>query len=98
MGERAYFVYLLASKKNGTLYCGVTSDLIGRVWRHREGELGGFTAKYGVTRLVWFEQHSDILEAIKREKRIKKWPRQWKINLIEAENPDWRDLYFNLEP
>jgi putative endonuclease len=85
MDERAYFVYLLASKKNGTLYCGVTSDLIGRAWRHREGELGGFTAKHGVKRLVWFEQHSDVLEAIKREKRIKKWPRQWKMNLIEAQ-------------
>ena len=98
MEERAYFVYLLASQKNGTLYCGVTSDSIGRVWQHREGEMRGFTSKHGVKRSVWFEQHFDIAEAIKREKRIKKWNRQWKINLIGTDNPEWRDLYFDLEP
>ena len=98
MGERESFVYLLASKKGGTLYCGVTSDLTGRVWMHREGAVPGFTSKYGVKRLVWFETHADILEAIRREKRIKKWPRAWKIDLIEAENPDWRDLWRDLQP
>jgi putative endonuclease len=98
MIERRYFVYLLASKKYGTLYCGVTRDLTARTWLHREGEIAGFTAKYGVKRLVWYEVHTDILEAIKREKRIKKWPRAWKINLIEGQNPDWRDLWFDLEP
>ncbi len=98
MIERRYFVYLLASRKNGTLYCGVTRDLTARTWTHREGDIPGFTSRYGVKRLVWYEAHTDIHEAIKREKRIKKWPRAWKINLIEAQNPDWRDLWFDLEP
>ncbi|GGH03360.1 excinuclease ABC subunit C [Glycocaulis albus] len=91
--ERTYFVYLLASQKNGTLYCGVTSDLPRRTFDHREGNLPGFTSKYGVKRLVWYEVYTDIHEAIRREKRIKKWPRDWKINLIEANNPDWNDLW-----
>ena len=98
MRDRTSFVYLLASKKDGTLYCGVTSDLIGQVWAHREGAIAGFTSKYGVKRLVWFEVHAEMLEAVRREKRIKKWPRAWKINLIEAENPDWRDLWPTLQP
>ncbi len=98
MRERVSCVYLLASKKGGTLYCGVTSDLIGRVWMHHERAVKGFTSRYGVVRLVWYETHGDILEAIRREKRIKKWPRAWKINLIEAENPDWRDLWRELQP
>jgi putative endonuclease len=85
-------VYILASKRNGTLYTGVTSDLHGRIHRHRVGQLPGFTRKYGVKLLVWFEQHSTMEQAIIREKRIKRWNRRWKLELIEAANPDWRDL------
>jgi putative endonuclease len=93
-GERSiYYVYLLASRRYGTLYCGVTNDLVRRVWEHKTKLLPGFTAKYGVDRLVWFELHSDVTVAIAREKQIKKWRRDWKIALIEGENPDWRDLY-----
>jgi putative endonuclease len=84
--------YLLASHRNGTLYVGVTSDLLKRVHEHREGLLGGFTRNYGVHRLVWFEQHATMEHAITREKRIKKWNRAWKIALIEQANPHWRDL------
>ena len=91
--EHRYFVYLLASKPHGTLYVGVTSDLAGRVNEHK-GELrGGFTKKYGVHMLVWFEEFGDIREAILREKRIKNWRREWKIELIEKMNPDWTDLF-----
>lgn len=96
MREYNFFVYLMASRLNGTLYCGVTNDLVRRVVEHREGTAEGFTAKYGVSRLVWFEQHSDINEAILREKRIKKWNREWKVRLIEERNPDWRDLAVDL--
>ena len=85
-------VYLLASQRNGTLYTGVTSDLIQRVHEHREGVVPGFTSKHAVKRLVWFEQHSTMENAIIREKRIKKWNRAWKLELIEASNPNWRDL------
>ena len=85
-------VYLLASRRNGTLYCGVSSDLIQRIHQHREGTFGGFTKEYNVKRLVWFEHHGSMEEAIQREKRIKKWRRAWKIELIEAENPRWLDL------
>ena len=92
MRDHMYFVYLLASRHNGTLYCGVTNDLLRRVAEHRRGEGVGFTRRYGVTRLVWFESHTDINEAILREKRIKKWNRAWKIGMIEAGNPEWRDL------
>lgn len=81
-------VYILASKRNGTLYTGVTSDLRGRVFRHRTGQLPGFTQKYGVKLLAWYEQHATMESAILREKRIKKWNRQWKLTLIEAANPD----------
>lgn len=100
MSEYRFFVYLMASRWNGTLYCGVTNDLVRRVVEHREGAAEGFTRKYGVSRLVWFEQHSDIHEAIFREKRIKKWNRDWKVALIEQENRNWRDLAvdFGLEP
>ena len=83
----------MASKRNGTLYTGVTSDLSGRVWEHREGVLPGFTKKYNVKMLVWYEAFDDISDAIQREKTIKKYPRAWKLNLIEEMNPDWRDLY-----
>ena len=85
-------VYLLASRRNGTLYTGVTSDLAGRLAQHRQGLVRGFTCKYGVKLLVWFEQHATMESAITREKRIKQWNRAWKLELIEAANPDWRDL------
>jgi putative endonuclease len=85
-------VYLLASRRNGTLYVGVTSNLIARIHQHRIGTTRGFTREYGVKLLVWFEQHEAMESAIIREKRIKKWNRAWKLNLIEATNPDWRDL------
>jgi putative endonuclease len=89
----SYYVYLLASRKHGTLYLGVTNDLIRRVYQHKSKALAGFTAKYGVNRLVWFETHDDVIAAISREKEIKKWRRDWKIILIETGNPDWRDLW-----
>ena len=85
-------VYLLASARNGTLYTGVTSNLLQRIAQHREGILGGFTAQHGVKMLVWFEQHSTMEYAIQREKRLKKWNRAWKLKLIEDQNPAWRDL------
>lgn len=90
------YTYLLASKKGGTLYCGVTSNLPRRIWEHREGITGGFTARYGVKRLVWYEEFDWVLDAIAREKAIKTWPRSWKVALIERDNPDWRDLYAHL--
>ena len=86
-------VYLLASARNGTLYTGVTSNLPRRVSEHRLKLYAGFTREYGVERLVWYEQHGTMLSAIRREKRIKKWRRRWKLKLIEDMNPDWRDLY-----
>jgi len=86
-------VYLLASRRNGTLYCGSTGRLQRRIWEHREGVGARFTAKYGVTRLVWFEAHPVMASAVQREHRIKRWRRAWKIALIEADNPDWADLY-----
>ena len=91
--ERIYSVYIMASKKNGTLYIGVTGDLPTRVTQHREGLVEGFTKKYNVKMLVWFEDFSEIDTAIQREKTMKKWPRQWKINVIERENGEWNDLY-----
>ncbi|HMI97336.1 MAG TPA: GIY-YIG nuclease family protein [Micropepsaceae bacterium] len=89
---RGYYVYILASDRNGTLYVGVTNDLARRVYEHRNDLVEGFTKRYGVHRLVWFEIHGDINEAILREKRIKKWNRSWKLRLIEKMNPDWIDL------
>ncbi|NML61191.1 GIY-YIG nuclease family protein [Massilia sp. RP-1-19] len=91
--EKQSYVYMLSSMRYGTLYIGVTSDLIRRVWQHREGLAGGFTKKYAVKTLVWFETHDDIVEAITREKQIKKWNRAWKIALIQQHNPMWTDLY-----
>ena len=85
-------VYMLASKRNGTLYTGVTSNLIARIYQHRNGFVRGFTRQYAVRTLVWFEQHATMESAITREKRIKKWNRAWKLDLIEAANADWRDL------
>lgn len=86
-------VYILASGPNGTLYVGVTSDLAARVWQHRSDLIDGFTKKYRVHDLVYFELHADMPAAIQREKQIKEWRRQWKLRLIEADNPRWRDLY-----
>ena len=91
--ERQPCVYLLASKRNGTLYVGVTSDLVGRVWQHKNGVLGGFTEKYRVHLLVWYESHPTMESAIRREKQIKGWRRAWKIHLIEQSNAEWLDLY-----
>ena len=89
-------VYILASKKNGTLYTGVTSDLVKRVWEHKNNLVDGFTKKYAVHVLVYFEQHDDMTAAITREKQIKKWNRTWKLRLIEEQNPEWKDLYEGL--
>lgn len=86
-------VYIMASRKHGTLYIGVTSDLLSRAAQHREGLNDGFTKQYSVKRLVWYEPHDGIEAAIHREKRLKKYKREWKINLIEADNPDWNDLF-----
>ena len=88
-----YYVYILASKKNGTLYIGVTSDLPRRVFEHKNNLLEGFTKKYKIHNLVWYEQHETILGAITREKQLKKYKREWKINLIDRRNPEWKDLY-----
>jgi len=87
---------MLASKKNGTLYIGVTNDLIKRVYEHKNNLVEGFTKRYGVHKLVYYEIYSDIYDAIEREKRLKKWNREWKINLIKKSNPSWEDLYLNL--
>ncbi|HVC08666.1 MAG TPA: GIY-YIG nuclease family protein [Elusimicrobiota bacterium] len=86
-------VYILASRRNGTLYVGVTSDLVKRVWEHKNDLADGFTKKYGVHALVWFERHESMDSAITREKRLKEWKRRWKLELIERENPEWDDLY-----
>lgn len=88
-----YFVYILASKRKGTLYIGVTNNLIKRVYDHKQNIVEGFTKQYNVHNLVYFEIHEDVSEAILREKQMKKWNRQWKINLIENNNPEWNDLY-----
>ncbi len=93
MRDHRYFVYMLASGPQGTLYVGVSNDLIRRITEHREGAVSGFTKKYRVHHLVWFEEYNDINEAIAREKQLKRWRRDWKRSLIEQENPGWLDLY-----
>ena len=93
MMEKQPAVYILASKYNGTLYIGVTSNLVQRVWQHKHDLVEGFTEKYGVHMLVYYELHEDMPAAIQREKQLKKWNRQWKINLIEKTNPAWKDLW-----
>lgn len=93
---RNYYVYILASQKNGTLYIGVTNDIIRRVYEHKNNIAEGFTKKYNVHRLVYYEIFSEIKIAIKREKQLKNWHRKWKLALIENANPDWRDLYDDL--
>ena len=91
-----FCVYLLASRPQGTLYVGVTSNLVRRVWQHKTNAVPGFSSRYGVDRLVWFEIHSLWDAAIRREKQIKEWKRAWKIQLIESDNPQWIDLYYEL--
>ena len=94
--DEAACVYLLASRRHGPLCVGVTSDLIKRVWEHKQGLVEGFTQRYQVHRLVWFELHETMESAIRREKAIKEWKRRWKLALIESKNPGWRDLYDDL--
>jgi len=96
--DHRYFVYILCNKPRGTLYVGASNELGRRVWEHKNKILPGFTARYGVDRLVWFEQHDWIDEALLRENRIKRWRRDWKIRLIEESNPDWHDLFLTLPP
>ncbi len=88
----AYFVYMMASKKDGVIYTGVTSDLVVRDYEHKHGIKAGFTNKYFVKRLVYFEKHQEMREAIKKEKQLKRWRRAWKVELIEQDNPEWKDL------
>ncbi len=89
-------VYVIANRRNGTLYVGVTSDLVKRVWEHQNNLAEGFTKRYDVHTLVWFEQHATMESAIAREKTIKEWKRRWKLDLIEQQNPEWRDLYSDI--
>lgn len=91
--EKRYFVYILAKERNSTFYVGMTSNLPKRIWEHKNEVADGFTRKYGVKTLVYFEIYNDPKQAIKREKRLKKWPRTWKISVIEDMNPEWSDLY-----
>lgn len=93
MSEKQFWVYILASRIGGTLYIGVTSRLPERIWEHREGVAEGFTRRYGVHRLVWYEEHGSAEHAIRREKQLKEWQRAWKIRLIEETNPNWDDLF-----
>ncbi len=93
----AFFVYMLASRRNGTLYAGMTDNLVQRVWMHRSGVLPGFTKRYGVKTLVWFEQLETREAALTRERQIKKWNRAWKLQVIEKMNPKWADLYEGLD-
>jgi putative endonuclease len=94
----SFWVYILASKRNGTLYIGMTDDLVRRVWEHRSGIIHGFTRKYGVKMLVWYEQHESRESAFQRERQMKKWNRGWKLRLVEQSNPRWRDLSDELTP
>ena len=89
-------VYILASKRNGTLYIGVTGDLIKRTWEHKNNVVEGFTKRYGIHRLVWYELRDNMESAIEREKRLKEWKRVWKLELIEKANPNWQDLYWSI--
>ncbi len=93
MDDKYYWVYILTNKPHGVFYTGVTSNLIKRTYEHKEGFVKGFTEKYNLKMLVYYEQHTDVYEAIKREKRIKRWPREYKINAITEMNPEWKDLY-----
>ncbi len=95
--EKKYYIYILASKRNGTLYIGFTSNLLKRVWQHKNKIVSGFTSEYSVDCLVYFEQYQDVQDAIGREKQLKKWNRDWKLELIEKNNPRWRDLYEDIK-
>jgi len=90
---KRFYVYILCSKRNGTLYTGITSDLIKRIYEHKNNLVNGFTKRYNVHNLVWYEMHESIESAFNREKQIKKWKRAWKIKMIEQNNPEWKDLY-----
>ena len=92
-GLVAYYVYILASRRDGAIYVGITNDLVRRVYEHRIKAVRGFTAKYNITQLIWFEAYDDPISAISREKELKKWKRTWKVQLIEKDNPNWNDLY-----
>jgi putative endonuclease len=94
--QMSYYVYILTNHKRGTLYVGVTNDIARRVWEHREHSGSKFTTKYGLSRLVYAETHDEVEEAIRREKALKEWKRAWKIELIESANPEWNDLYAEL--
>ena len=96
MNNKPYYVYIMASKRNGTLYVGVTNDLIRRVYEHKTSVVEGFTEKYRVHKLVYWEQSDDVESALQREKQLKRWNRQWKIALIEKENSNWKDMYEQL--
>ena len=96
--DKQYYVYILASRKNGTLYIGITSELIRRIWVHKNKVVAGFTSKYHVDKLVYYEIFGDPENAIKREKRLKFYKRKWKIDLIEKSNPEWKDLYVEIVP
>jgi putative endonuclease len=89
----SYYVYILASRKDGAIYVGITNDIVRRIFEHRTKVVPGFTSRYNITRLVWFEIYDDPISAISREKELKKWKRTWKTQLIEAQNPQWEDLY-----
>ncbi len=91
--DKRYWVYMLASQRNGTLYIGSTSELARRVWQHKRHVVEGFTERYNVHLLVWFEEHSTPMAMVTRERQLKKWHREWKVKLLEASNPDWADLY-----
>lgn len=95
-GSAPSYVYILASNRNGTIYTGVTTNLIKRIWEHKEDITGGFSSRYGTKALVYYEIHASVEEAIKREKNIKAWKRRWKLELIEAMNPQWKDLYSDI--
>ncbi len=94
--EKGGWIYFLSNRPNGTIYVGVTNDLVRRVWEHKEARIAGFSRKYYLKRLVYFEHHDDIVSAIQRETNIKRWPRAWKVNLITKDNPEWNDLYGQL--
>ena len=96
MRNKQAVIYIMASSKNGTIYIGVTNNLITRVWQHKSDMIKGFSKKYKVHRLVYFKQHTSMQSAIEREKQIKKWKRQWKLKLIEKLNPAWKDLYTDI--
>ena len=92
----SYYVYIIASRRDGAIYIGVTNDIVRRIYEHRIKAVPGFTSKYNITRLVWFEIYDDPISAISREKELKKWKRSWKVQLIEKDNPEWHDLYASI--